>query len=68
MDPHTITEDEFNSWKGDHWVRFASSFGDGAAKTMDVSLDGVLRVKDHGRTLYVGVVLASAIAEYNSAP
>lgn len=64
---HTVTEAELDEWRKDHWVQFAASLGQDSKKFLEVSLDGIYRVTDHGTVLYIGSVKASAIAEYNNA-
>ena len=68
MKRHEITEKELRSWVSGHWHQFAASHSaDGESnKTFEMSFNGLYRVTDHGRVLYVGAVLASAIAEYNA--
>ena len=64
---HTVTEAELAEWRQDYWVQFAASYSEDSWKRLDVSLDGLYRVTDHGKTLYRGCNKSAAIAEYNNA-
>jgi hypothetical protein len=70
MKRHTITEAEVNEWCAGNWVQFAasSSANNVSNKRFEMNMEGLYRVKDHDRILYLGGALASAINEYNSAP
>lgn len=68
MQRHTITEDEMTGWRETHWVQFAASFSDKSKKSLEISMDRVYRVTDHGAVLYIGGNAAKAISEYNGAP
>lgn len=70
--PHTITRDELIDWMGEErWTTFASSFGDGSNKRLDVELGldpNQFRVIDHDGLVYLGIHETAAIAAYNAAP
>jgi hypothetical protein len=68
MSKHTVTVDELNTFLEKEWVIFASSQGDGSNKRISANLGGLYKVTSHDRTLYIGGIKSSAVAEYNSAP
>lgn len=64
---HTVTETELDEWRKTHWVQFAASFWADSKKALEISLDGLYRVTDHGAVRYIGGNKSSAITEYNNA-
>lgn len=69
MARHTVTVEELETClNAEAWHSIASSYGNGSAKSMEVDNGGVLRVRDHGETKFLGTDKAKAVAAYNDAP
>lgn len=70
MKQHTITVAEVNRWTAEHWVQYAASNsanGD-TNKRLEMNMEGLYRVTDHDKVLYIGGTLYHAVKAYNSAP
>jgi hypothetical protein len=70
MKQHTITVAEVNRWVAGRWVQYAASHsanGD-TNKHLDMNMEGLYRVTDHDKILYIGGTLDHAVKAYNSAP
>lgn len=69
MERHTVTVKELDDWlRKEGWAQFAANYGDGSSKSFDVDpAAGVYRVRDHGKTVFLGTDKMAAIAAYNDA-
>ena len=69
MARHTITEAELTAWMSQEttWHQGACSHGNGSSKSLDWDGRNVFRVRDHGKTIFLGSDLARAITAYNEA-
>jgi hypothetical protein len=70
MDRHIVTADELDAWLAKEvsaWRQFARSVGRDSDKKLEVSRNGIFRVLDHGKVMYIGVTKSIAIDEYNRA-
>ena len=68
MKRHEVTEAEMDKWlaaQQERWHEFARSYGNGSEKELYIKGD-LYRVVDHGATINIGAVKATAIREYNS--
>ncbi len=70
--PHTITEEELGDYiqiQRQRWSTFAVSSDASSIKKLEFCLGDVAplyRVTSHGRDIYIGVLSATAVREYNA--
>lgn len=67
MARHLLNESDLTAWMAEQWTQFAASFSEESKKTLEISFDGLYRVKDHGSVVYVGDDRAEAVLKYNDA-